>query len=380
MPSARSTIRARRYLRKAGDEAVQELAHDLVGERVEREVVTDRRESTSPLRSVPSGRDKHEEEDGVVARPLEEVVQEVDHAGVGPLQVLDDHDDRQVLGQSFEEQTPAREELLLREHLLSRKSQQLAEAGGDELPVGGVSDPALEAGPQSLGDDLLWVLLADLEPCPDHLRQRPVADPLAIGEAAPGVPEHGPSQAVDVLFELPGEARLADAGDPGDEHHARRVALGRGVEELLDEAELPVTSDEGRLDDARALRAGDGGHDPGRLEEPDRLGLSLQLVLAGVHVGDRSRRGGPRRLVDVAAPRRCGRLDAGGGVHPVADDEALLGGLGRGRATGHDPDAGLEVCSGARCRRRRRPRRARVRPARPARRRPPLRPGRPRPP
>ena len=142
----------------------------------------------------------------MVARPLEEVVEEVDHSGIGPLQVLDDHDDRQVLGQSFEEQTPAGEELLFREHLGSRKSQQLTETGGDELPVRGVSDPALESRPQPLGDDLLWVLLADLEPCPDHLRQRPVGDSFAIGQAAPGVPEHGPAETVDVLEELPGES------------------------------------------------------------------------------------------------------------------------------------------------------------------------------
>ena len=121
------------------------------------------------------------------------------------------------------------------------------------------------------------------------------------------------------------------------------MALGRGVEELLDEVKLVVPPDEGGLEDPRALRAGDGRDDPGRLEEPDRLGLALQLVLAGVGVGDRGRGGGPGRLVDVAAPRRGRRLDAGGGVHPVADDEALLGGLGRGRAAGHDPDPGLEI-------------------------------------
>ena len=136
---------------------------------------------------------------------------------------------------------------------------------------------------------------------------------------------------------------LPTPATPGDEHQARRVALGRGVEELLDEAKLVVPSDEGGLEDPRALRAGDGGDDPGRLEEPDGLGLALELVLAGVDVGDRGRGGGPGRLVDIAAPRRGGRLDAGGGVDPVADDEALLGGLGRGRAAGHDPDPGLEV-------------------------------------
>ena len=84
---------------------------------------------------------------------------------------------------------------------------------------------------------LLRVLLADLQPCPDHLRERPVAHPLAVRQAAPGVPEHVSGEAVDVLEELPGEAGLADAGDARDEHESGRAALCRGVEELLDEVE-----------------------------------------------------------------------------------------------------------------------------------------------
>ena len=58
--------------------------------------------------------------DGVVARPLKEVVQEVDETGVGPLQVLDDHYDGQVLGQALEEEAPSGEELLFRQHLWAR--------------------------------------------------------------------------------------------------------------------------------------------------------------------------------------------------------------------------------------------------------------------
>ena len=87
------------------------------------------------------------------------------------------------------------------------------------------------------------------------------------------MPEHVAGEAVDVLEELPGEAGLADAGDAGDEHEAGRVALGRGVEELLHEAQLVVAPDEGRLEDAGALRAGDGRDDPRRLVEADRLAL-----------------------------------------------------------------------------------------------------------
>ena len=369
-----------RRWRQARHEPVQELADDLVGERVERQ----RRDRTAgqaetaavgPLRSR-----QHEQEEGVVAGPLQQVVQESDQAGVSPLQVLDDEHDRKVLRQAFEEEPPAREELLAREHLGGRQAEQLAEARGDELPVGRVRDPALEPGAEPLRDELLRVLLADEQSCPDHLRQGPVAHALAVGEAAPGVPEHLAGEAVDVLEELPGEPRLADAGHAGHEHEARRLPLGGGVEELLDEAQLVVASREGRLDDARALRAGDGRHDPGRLEEAHRLGLALQLVLAGVEVGDRSRRRRPRHLVDVAAAGRGRRLDARGGVDPVADDEALLGGLGRRDAAGDDPDAGLELDLVARSRSRRRPRRARGRPGRHARRRPPSRPVRPRPP
>ena len=65
------------------------------------------------------------------------------------------------------------------------------------------------------------------------------------------------------------------------------------------------------------------------------------LTRVGVCDGCRGRT--PGGLVDIAAARRGGRLDASSGVHPVADDEALLGGLGRGRAAGHDSDAGLEL-------------------------------------
>ena len=157
------------------------------------------------------------------------------------------------------------------------------------------------------------------------------------------MPQHGPRQAVDVLGELPREAGLADTGHPRDEHEAARTALRGGVEQLFYEAQLAVTADKGRLDHPGSLRAGDRGDDAGRLVEPHGLGLSLERVLTGVRVGDGGRSGRPGRLLDVAAPRGSGRLDPGGGVDPVTDDEALLGRLGRRRAAGDDPDPGLEL-------------------------------------
>jgi len=51
-----------------------------------------------------------------------------------------------------------------------------------------------------------------------------------------------------VLFELPREARLADAGDARDEHDVRLAFCGRTLEEVLHEAKLAVTPDERRLE------------------------------------------------------------------------------------------------------------------------------------
>ncbi len=107
-----------------------------------------------------------------------------------------------------------------------------------------------------------------------------------------------------------GNSGLPDAGDTRDEHEPGRVALGGGVEELLDEPQLVVPPGEGRLETARALRACDRGGDPGGLEDPDRLGLALELMDPDVDVGDGGGRGGPRRLVHTAAARRRDRLDA----------------------------------------------------------------------
>ena len=190
---------------KPGDETVQQLADDLLRKRVERKSrdAATREPEAPPVGALRSR--QHEQEDGVVSRPLEQVIEKIDHARIGPLQVLDHHHNRQVLGQALEEQAPAREELFSREHLGCGEPEKLAEARRDEFTVGGVCDPALEACAKSFGDDLGWVLLAYLEPCADHLGQSPVAHPLPIGEATPGVPENVARQAVDVLEELPGE-------------------------------------------------------------------------------------------------------------------------------------------------------------------------------
>src|SRR5207302_1226413 len=79
-----------------------------------------------------------------------------------------------------------------------------------------------------------------------------VRDAVAVGEAAAAMPPDVVDEAVDVLLELPGQARLADAGhtDRGDE--ARSAVVRGRVEQVLDEPELSVAADERRFEPPRA--------------------------------------------------------------------------------------------------------------------------------
>ena len=226
---------------------------------------------------------------------------------------------------------------------------EMGEAGLDPLALLGIGDVLLDRGVQLRRGRGGVLALQDAGTSSHHLGERPVGDALAVGQAAPPVPEEHAREAVHVLVELPGEAALADAGDAGHRDEVGPRLLGRGVEEVLDEAELAVAPDERRLEALGLERAADAGDDAERLVEPHRLGLALQLVDAGVGVDDRGLGRPAGRLVHIAASRRRDGLDPRRGVDAVADDEALLGRLGRrGRARSRrrpGPRARPEACS-----------------------------------
>src|SRR5581483_6805133 len=144
-----------------------------------------------------------------------------------------------------------------------------------------------DAGEELRPRRLLVLALEDLRARAHHLREGPVGDALAVREAASPVPPRVLREAVEVLEELPREARLADPGDAGDLDELRLRLLGGGVVELLDEPQLALAPDERRLEPLGAQRAElAGGHADGAVEA-DGLRLPLQLVLARLLEGPR---------------------------------------------------------------------------------------------
>ncbi len=207
----------------------------------------------------------------------------------------------------------------------------MSEARLEPAPLLRVGDMLIDRGAQLRERGLRLLLLEDPGTHPHHLSERPVRHPVPVREAATPVPPEGIRQPVDVLLELPGESRLADAGDPHHRDELRLPFLGAGVKELLDEPQLAVASDEGRLEPDRLLRTAPGGGDAERAVERNRLRLSLQLVLHGGLVRDRGLGRPPRRRADEDGTRLGRGLDARGRVDQVAGDHPLPLGADRDR-------------------------------------------------
>ena len=124
----------------------------------------------------------------------------------------------------------------------------------------------------------------------------------------------------------------------------RLPLVGAGVEELLDLAQLAVAADERRLEAGRLQRAARAGDDAQRPPERRQPHLPLQLVAAGVLVGDRLLGRAAGRLADEDGARLGERLDARSRVDEVARDHALALGADRHRRlAGEHAGAGAQL-------------------------------------
>ena len=96
----------------------------------------------------------------------------------------------------------------------------------DPLPLFVVGNELGERGCELLARGVCVLAFGDVEPFARHLRERPVRDAVAVGEAAAAVPVGELGEAVEILEELPRESRLADAGDAEGGDEMRTALLG----------------------------------------------------------------------------------------------------------------------------------------------------------
>ena len=330
---------------RPGHEAGQHLAHRGFGQRLEvdrGEVALAGAPVGPPLEQLRPG--EGHDVDRVGARPLEDVVDEVDQARVRVVEVLEDQDHRRRRGEALEERPPGADELLRRDARLDAEQGQ--EGGLDPAPLLLVLDDLADLLGDLLAGRCLVVGLAQAAAGADHLAQRPEADPVAVGRAAALVPPDRVGQAVDVLEELPGQPGLAEAGRADDADEAGAALAGRGVEHVLEEPELLVAADERGLERVLAVATAGLGHDPGRAPGLDRRLLALEVLLAGLLEGDRLAGGALGRLADEDRARLGDALESRRGVDEVAGDHALVRGAeGDGGFAGQDAGPGLDSWS-----------------------------------
>ena len=265
-----------------------------------------------------------DDEQGNPARPLDEVLDELDQRTVGPVKVLEDEDERVARGDGLQEPHPRGERLVATVSLRLRPAHpdERGQAAPEPVALGLVLAHGGHGRLELLEGEPGRIRLEDPRLRLDHLAQRPVRHPLAIGQASSLAPEDELRAIVEVAAELPQEARLADPGLTGDRHELDR-GLGDGPGERLgEERELVLPADEGRpspLVDVDAEPAA------GRQRAPDLHGLGLaldhdrleRLVLDPVPGGSEC-----HLPHDDAVHGRHG-LKARRGVDDVAGDDAL---------------------------------------------------------
>ncbi len=96
------------------------------------------------------------------------------------------------------------------------------------------------------------------------------------------------------------------------------------MEEILDEPQLGLAADEGRLEAHEAASAAAGCDDAHGAPERHGLGLPLELVRPGVLAHDGGLHRAARGLVHEHRSRQGGRLDAGRRVDEIPRDDPLV--------------------------------------------------------
>ena len=117
-------------------------------------------------------------------RPVDEMVDEVEQAFVGPVEILEDEDERALVGDPLEEAPPGGERLLLVVAPAARvlDARQWAEMADRPFDVVGRQGRRDRSHRSFRSASSFAVRLEDAGVRLDHLPERPEADPLAVGQ------------------------------------------------------------------------------------------------------------------------------------------------------------------------------------------------------
>ena len=291
-----------------------------------------------------------EDEQRDAARPVDEVVDEVEQRVVGPVQVLEDEDERALVGERLEEAAPRRERLVApRRRTSSSVSRPASGRRCRSIQPASrvVADESLDGLPELLLRLLRTVGLEDPGLRLDHLAERPERHAFAVRKRAAVAPVDEPEvSGLDRLEELEDEPALADARDADERDELRLAARGsRGRRSRAGALSSCVAADERRAADAaRRRRAHVPAAPPRRRPDPpcpwprstaarrtrsrarSRGYVVSSTRMPFVGAADLQTR---RRVDDVARGHALAGLRAG-----VERDERLAG---------RDPDADLEL-------------------------------------
>ncbi len=271
------------------------------------------------------------DQDRMLASPRGQVLDEVEQARVGPLDVLEDEHRRCRVGDALEEATPRREELIALECCQRIVRQQHRQPRLHPGAFGVVPHDLGEGRSELTTGQLRLGVIGEANPPSQHVPHRREGDLVAVGWRAPRVPEDLLGECLDLLAQLPRQATLADARDTGHGNQPAAPIAHGSFEEADQLGQLVVPADER----AGVRRAFDPVCRPAhraRQERDDRRGPSLQRKLADGLVGGGHRRHLARRRIHQDAAGWRVRLEASRGVDEVPGDHALPDGTqGDGR-------------------------------------------------
>ncbi len=302
-----------------GEQLLGELRARRVGERIERECRVGGK-PTAPARPIrQEGRPRErDEEDGNLAHPGGEGLEQVEHARVRPLDVVVEEERRAAQRHRLDED-PGREEqgLTVKDVVLAREPEQDGEVrrvllcGGrpGELCKRGCELRARLGGVVAVEDrgDLLYLLL-----------ERAVWAACSVGCRAAA--DDPPALSGNELRQLEREARLPDACWPEDGREVRPSFLGHAIPGTREHLELPVPPDH-RDGGHRALAL--GRRRTNRDPRPDRRTLALRQDRLRRAVLDDAAGARKRLFPDEHGADGRGRLESCGSVHDVAGDHGF---------------------------------------------------------